>query len=145
MYWVTPGRYYVNASPSRGPDFGAPTSNEVIDQGYATTYYPGTMDASLAATIEVHQKPVRGIQAVLIPDRRERRDHYKTSTSDQNGHFTFRGLTPGDYRLFAWEHLEPFAYNDPEVLRRYEHQGSPIKISESTKLTVEAKMIPAGQ
>jgi hypothetical protein len=101
MYWVTPGRYYVNASPSRGPDFGAPTSNEVIDQGYATTYYPGTMDASLAATIEVHQKPVRGIQAVLIPDRRERRDHYKTSTSDQNGHFTFRGLTPGDYQTFC--------------------------------------------
>jgi len=52
---------------------------------------------------------------------------------------------PGDYKLFAWEEIEPFAYNDPDVLRRYEEVGIPLKVSEAAKLTVEAKMIPAGQ
>jgi carboxypeptidase family protein len=95
--------------------------------------------------VDKDRKPVAGIQAVLIPDRRDRRDLFKTVTSDQNGRFTLRGVAPADYRLFAWEDLEPFAYNDPEILRRYEQQGSPIKISESAKSAVEVTMIPAGQ
>jgi len=90
-------------------------------------------------------KAVSGIQAVLIPDQRNRRDLYKTASSDQNGHFTMKGLTPGGYRLFAWEDLEPFAYNDPETLRRYEQAGTEVKVSESSKATLEVKMIPTGQ
>jgi len=78
-------------------------------------------------------------------DRRDQRDLYRTVTTDQNGQFILRGVNPGGYRLFAWEELEPFAYNDPEILRRHEQMGIPIKISESAKLTVEAKMIAAGQ
>jgi len=97
------------------------------------------------SVVDKDQNPVRGIQAVLIPDRRDRRDLYKTVTTDQNGRFSFRNVAPGDYRLFAWEDLEQFAYNDPEILRRYEQLGNPLKISESARLTVEAKMIPAGQ
>jgi hypothetical protein len=88
----------------------------------------------------------RRVQVVLISDRfRDRRDLLKTATTDQNGDFTLRGIAPGDYKLFAWEEIEPFSYYDPEVLRRYEEQGRSIKVSESAKVTVEAKMIPAGQ
>lgn len=103
--------------------------------------------AQLEGTVlDREQKPVRGVQVVLIPDRfRERRDLYKTSTTDQNGRFTLRGLTPGDYKLFAWEEIEPFSYYDPDVLRRYEEQGNAVKISESAKTAIEAKMIPVGQ
>jgi len=90
-------------------------------------------------------KTVSGIQAVLIPDQRNRRDLYKTTNTDQNGHFTMKGVAPGGYRLFAWEDLEPFAYNDPEILRRYEQAGAEVKISESSKATLEVRMIPAGQ
>jgi hypothetical protein len=90
-------------------------------------------------------KPVSGIQAVLIPDQRNRRDLYKRESSDQNGHFTMKGVPPAGYRLFAWEDLEPFAYNDPEILRRYEQAGTEVKVSESSKATLEVKMIPAGQ
>jgi hypothetical protein len=44
-------------------------------------------------------EPVRGIQAVLIPDRsRDRIELYKIATTDQNGHFTMRGIAPGDTR-----------------------------------------------
>jgi hypothetical protein len=51
----------------------------------------------------------------LIPDRnRDRRDVYKIVVSDQNGHFNMLGVAPGDYKLFAWEDIEPFSYNDPK-------------------------------
>ena len=89
-------------------------------------------------------KPVRGIQAVLIPDRnRERRDVYKTANTDQNGHFTMLGVTPGEYKLFAWEDIEPFSYNDPEVLKQFEEKGKPIRVVESAKDMVELRLIPA--
>jgi hypothetical protein len=103
----------------------------------------GQLDGTI---VDKDQKPQRGIQAVLIPDRqRERRDLYRTATSDQNGHFVIRSVPPGDYKLFAWEDLEPFAYSDPDILRRYEALGLSVKVAESAKLTVEAKIIPAGQ
>jgi len=103
----------------------------------------GQIDGTIA---DKDRKPVRGIQAVLIPDRQtDRRDFYRVAITDQNGHFLIRTVAPGDYKLFAWEDIEPFAYNDPDFLRKYEELGLPVKVAESAKLTVEAKLIPAGQ
>ena len=65
--------------------------------------------------------------------------------SDSQGRFVIKDLEPADYEVFAWEDIEPFAYNDPEVLRRYEQLGVPVKVSESSKVTAEARIIPAGQ
>src|SRR5438093_10674790 len=52
IYWITPGRYYVNASPT-GQVFRFPSDNEVIEPGYVLTWYPGTADESSAAPIEL--------------------------------------------------------------------------------------------
>jgi hypothetical protein len=54
-----------------------------------------------------------------------------------------RGVTPGAYKLFAWEALESFGYFDPEVMRRAEALGKPLHVGESSKLAVEGKIIPA--
>ena len=43
--------------------------------------------------------------------------------TDQEGRFTLRGITPGDYRIFAWEDIEPFAYFDAAVVKQYEAAG----------------------
>ena len=85
-----------------------------------------------------------GAQAVLIPERqRDRRDLFRPSTADQNGHFMMRSIAPGDYKLFAWEDLEPGAYYDPDFTRKYEERATPVKISESTRLSLEVKVLPA--
>jgi hypothetical protein len=103
----------------------------------------GQLDGTI---VDKDQKPQRAIQAVLIPDRlRDRRDLYRTANTDQNGHFMIRTIPPGDYKLFAWEDLEPFAYNDPDVIRRSEELGFAVKVAESSKQTVEVKIIPAGK
>src|SRR6185369_13958808 len=89
-------------------------------------------------------EPVRGIQAVLIPDRsRDRTELYRTATTDQNGHFAMRGIQPGDYKIFAWESIEQYSYYDPEVLVTFEQKGKTVTIGESAKPTVEVKLIPA--
>jgi hypothetical protein len=43
------------------------------------------------------------------------------------------------------EDSEPFAYTDPDFLRKYENLGLAVKVSESQNATVEARLIPAGQ
>jgi hypothetical protein len=92
--------------------------------------------------VDDRMQPMPGVQAVLIPDARNRTELYKTATTDQTGHFVMRGVTPGDYKLFAWEALENYGYFDPDVMRRSEALGKTIQVGESSKLAVEGKIIP---
>lgn len=84
-----------------------------------------------------------GVQAVLIPDRRDRIDLYRNATADQAGRFTMRGITPGDYKLFAWVALENFGYFDGDVIRRSDSPGKAVHVAEAAKQTAEVKIIPA--
>jgi hypothetical protein len=85
-----------------------------------------------------------GIQAVLVPDsNRDRTDLFRTATSDQSGRFSMRRIAPGDYHLFAWETLEPNAYYDPDLLKRFLPLGTELHIEESSRLSPEIRLIPA--
>ena len=96
--------------------------------------------------VDEKMQPVPGVQAVLIPDgNRSRTELYRNATTDQTGRFTIRGVTPGDYKLLSWEALENNGYFDPDVMRRSEALGKPVRVGESSKLFVEGKIIPAGQ
>ena len=89
-------------------------------------------------------RAMSGVSVVLVPERsRDRLDLYQTVTSGQDGRFSMRGITPGEYRLFAWEEIEPFSYFDPEVLKQYETRGVLVRIGESSRETAEVRIIPA--
>jgi hypothetical protein len=102
--------------------------------------YPRQIDGVI---VNDRMQPVTEVQAVLIPDHRSRTELFKTATTDHTGRFAMRGIPPCDYKLFAWEALENFGYFDPDILRRAEAQGKAIQVAESSKLVVEAKIIPA--
>src|SRR5207253_340765 len=86
-------------------------------------------------------QPVPGIEAVMVPDRfRDRADLIKTAVTDKDGRFTIRGIPPGEYKIFAWEAIEQFAYFDPDVLRQFEQLGKAVSIPESGKITLEVKL-----
>jgi len=94
--------------------------------------------------VDAQLEPLPGREVVLIPDWSRHRDElFKDVETDQNGRFQFTGITPGGYRLFAWEALEPHSYFDPEVLARYEHRGTPVRVRESSSESVRLEIIPA--
>ncbi len=104
-----------------------------------------TSSGELSGTVmDKSGRPVAGNPTVvLVPDRlRERTDLYKTTDTSSDGHFTIHGITPGNYRIFAWEDIEPFSYFDPEVLKSYENQGKPIRVDENSKGMIEVTVIP---
>src|SRR5439155_2068567 len=87
--------------------------------------------------------PDRSVQIVLIPaEQRDRSDLYRTASTDDSGRFALTDVAPGDYKLFAWEALDPYAYFDPKILEPFEQQGKPVHVAESTTANVEVEIIP---
>jgi len=68
---------------------------------------------------------------------------YQSVVTDASGHFKIGGVAPGDYKLFAWDNLEPYAYFDPVVLDKVETRGRPVHIAESSNQTVNLSVIAA--
>jgi protocatechuate 3,4-dioxygenase beta subunit len=94
---------------------------------------------------DAKNQPVAGAQVALVPDSRRRKQLqlYKTATSDQNGRFLLRGIAPGEYKLFAWEDIDPGAAQDPEFLRAFESRGESCKVQPGDEQNVQLKLIPA--
>lgn len=87
-----------------------------------------------------------GATVVLIPREKERQEqpsYYKFTISDQNGSFTFKGLTPGEYKAYAWEDLEAGAYMDQDVMKPLESKGEAVSLRESDQKTLQLTLIPA--
>jgi hypothetical protein len=101
----------------------------------------GQMDG---VVINDRREPVAGIEAVLVPARGAARiDLYKTAVTDTSGAFAFRGVPPGEYKVFAWEAIESFGYFDEALLRQSDLQGASVHIEESARERVEVRIIPA--
>lgn len=93
-------------------------------------------------------KPFSGVTVVLVPeDAAMHKDErwFKQTTTDQYGNFTLRGIRPGDYKIFAWEKIEPGAYQDPNFLRRYEDQGIAVRIEDGSRQTLQLALIGEDQ
>ena len=84
-----------------------------------------------------------GASVHLMPEGGPRRDPRlsKTTTTDQYGRFSLRGIAPGDYMLLAWEELEPGAQQDPEFLRRYENRGNAVRVQEGERRSIQLEVL----
>ena len=81
---------------------------------------------------------------VLVPSSslRQQSSLYQTVQSNAEGHFAFESVTPGTYKLFAWEDVETFAWFDADFMRSYESRGTEIVIREGAKEKIELTVIP---
>jgi protocatechuate 3,4-dioxygenase beta subunit len=89
------------------------------------------------------QKLQPGITVVAIPDHPLRwiSDRSKSTSTDQNGRFNLQGLRPGRYRLYAFEEVEPGAYEDPQFIKRYLDRGKTADIGENSQQTIDLTII----
>ena len=87
-----------------------------------------------------------GVTVVLIPERKLAglAETSRTATTDQNGKYQILGLRPGSYRVYAFEHVEPGAYEDEEWLKTFADQAHSLRVSENGQETLDLKPIPAG-
>jgi hypothetical protein len=155
---VLPGEYRVSVAPlppdvyvkqvrfSQADVLNKPMQIASSDSGtfdVTLSNRGGQIDGTIS---DEKQHSVPGIPVVLIPDRqRDRIDLFKTTSSDDKGLFTIRGIAPGDYHVFAWEAMDPYAYFDPELLKQYEQKGKSVHVAEASKEVIDVRMIPSEQ
>jgi hypothetical protein len=123
-----------------GVDFtqGFPASEMVVTLSSNGGQIDGTVQ-------NAKSEPAVGVSVTLIPEasRRSLSYLYKSATTDQNGHFTIKGIKPGEYKVFAWEEMELGAYMDPDFLKPHESAGEAVSIKEDARESLQVKAIPA--
>jgi protocatechuate 3,4-dioxygenase beta subunit len=141
-----PQNYFLKSARLDGVDVLA--AGVTID----TKQTPGLLDILVSANgahidgvVSQDQKPFPGASVTLVPNppHRAEKSLYNITTTDQLGHFVLQGIPPGDYKLFAWEGLDPGAYKSSDFLLPFENRGQSIHIIEGASLSVQLDLIPA--
>ncbi|MDP9206667.1 MAG: carboxypeptidase-like regulatory domain-containing protein [Gemmatimonadota bacterium] len=68
-------------------------------------------------------------------------DAPRVANTDQNGSFQLSNLAPGEYRIAAWEDIEPGLAQNPEFRALFESKAAKVTLQESAHATVEIKLI----
>lgn len=112
---------------------------------------PGKLVVTLAAGAaqvsgsvqDSRSQPAGSALVVLIPEGARRDDpyYYRTASTDQNGQYTLRGIVPGEYRLYAFDLIEPGAYMDPDFIKTFERAGERVSVRQNGQDTVQLKLI----
>lgn len=139
----------VAASGRDAADSGFSVSGGTMTLDLVASSNGGAAEGTVTNQEEVPEKdsPVADAVIVAVPEPRFRShpDRYRKALTDQHGHFTLRGLPPGDYKLFAWESVDGEAYCDPGFLRNYEGQGKTLHVNQGDHASVQLKAIPAAE
>ena len=153
---VPPGRFRLNAVSGMPQDFYVSdvrqNATSVYDGGFdVDNRNPGPLEIILSNGAGVidgvvsdgASKQYSGAIVALVPDphRFENRAVFATVTSDASGRFVFRGIAPGEYRLYAWETTPPNAYQNANFVRRFEDKAKIVVVGQRTSTRVELTLI----
>jgi hypothetical protein len=73
--------------------------------------------------------PLMGATVILLPRNQPiRAATWAVDQSDSDGTFSWKGVAPGEYLAFAFEHGEVFDYADPEVMGPLLRLGQPVTV-----------------
>jgi protocatechuate 3,4-dioxygenase beta subunit len=143
MPGIVPGDYRLSA-------FGLPEGTylksarqgprEILDSGLTIsgTSAPieviiGVNAPAVTGTVQdSNGKPAAGVVAVLVPDA-PRRDQYRLyliSNTTDGGAFTFRNITPGNYKVFLFPESDAEAIQNPAFLAQNESRGTSVQLGE---------------
>jgi hypothetical protein len=67
---------------------------------------------------------------------------YKNAQTDDEGHFSIKGVAPGEYSMFAWENVYPTAWMNSDFLAKYQNRAHPVMASQGTHLDAQLELIP---
>lgn len=155
---VPPGPFHVELSGAIPPDLYVADirqgATSVFDNGIEVrSQAADPVEVQLrtgAATVEgtavdAAGKPVAGATVVLVPNqiRRQNRVLYRTATSDANGRFSIRNVSPGSFKVFAWE--QPIAGNafyNALFLAKHEDKGRSVNVSQGATVNQQLTVIP---
>lgn len=143
-YGLPPGTYLKSVSAGRDDVLEkgySPASSRSLDLVFGT-------GAKLTGTINTpdgNGEP--GVTILAAPDHKLAglADEFRTATTDQNGKYQVQGLRPGSYHVYAFEHIDPGAYEDETWLNGFADLAQTVRLTEGGQENLDLKPIAAGQ
>jgi hypothetical protein len=139
-----PGSSYV-ADVRQGAvsvyDNGLTVGNEPVNPIEVTINTDGgTIEGNV---VSVDRKPVPRTTVVLVPSlsRRQNPELYKIVQTDAQGHFALTGVAPGSWKVFAWESIQPSAYQNAEFIQKYEERGTSVTVAAGVRVNTDVPWI----
>lgn len=152
---VPEGQYFIGVEPADANSYVAELlqgRDSIVDRAVVTVL------RGLADTLEILIQPsastVRGtvvaspskladgVMITLIPEERRRENvalYKRVATVD--GSFTFTGISPGKYRVFAWDRIPEGAELNPEFMDAYRESGTDVAVSSGSTSSVTVRLI----
>ena len=151
---VEPGKYSVDLIPwstwyVQAAQYGQ--TNLLYDDlsiASAGQTYPMEIvlrDDGATLTGSVKSPDGTGAQAtvVAVPEPASRVSAKVAYSSLQNG-FTFNGLAPGEYLIYAFDYADRLEYSNPDVLQAYASQAAHVTLAPNQKTQVVLDLIRTG-
>jgi hypothetical protein len=128
-FYGIPQEYYVRAARFGNED--ALKGLQVTGGGQLEIVLaPGA--ATVQGLVKQENKPYSGAFVLLAPEPYgpEKTHLRKFATSDQNGRYEFKGVAPGDYRVYAWHEPQMPTPAQAEDLKPFESKSAKITAGE---------------
>lgn len=155
---VVPGIWDINVEPV--PPGGYIKAMRLGEQDVLTedmAIEPGTREplhivvsargAVVTGTVTVPRGVARSARASVLLAPSGKYAHvlsfYALAIAEDSGHFEFKGVTPGRYALYAFEELDPSAYEDPGFLKPFEALSEAFDVAEGARIDRQTQLIPA--
>ena len=127
-----PGDLYISGIRQGGVDLQDEGSVEVRPgmQPVEITLSTGAGKVEGSVESAIGGVPARA-DVVLVPSVFRRRNvmYYDRATIDDKVRFSFTGVAPGEYKVFAFEQLADAAEQNPQFIARYETLGQSVTVS----------------
>jgi hypothetical protein len=127
-----PASYYLKSARLSDQD--------VLESGFTMTGDTAKLDLLVSPAggqleglaIDAKQQPSKAATVALIPEaeRQSRLTLFKTTLTDQNGHYSIQGIAPGSYKVYAFEDLPQGANQDPDFMKAFEKSAESVTIGE---------------
>ena len=170
---VGPGEYRVYVPPLISPfQWGAPNIPQPLQGMYVKSARLGNEDVlsnrvrvgggTSPGQIEIlvgaggrfngnamndRREPVPNATVVLVPDgaSRQRRDLFRSTSTDISGRFSIQGIPAATYKAFAFEEVSVDAWQNPDFMRPLESRGTSIEIRDGNPSSADLQVIPAAK
>jgi hypothetical protein len=138
-----PEGFYLKEARLNGRDVLTTSSDDFSEGGNLEVVVSPNAGDLEGQVVDAEGRPAVAVEAVLIPEALRRHpERYEHVITDAEGRFRIATVPPGDYKVFAWERVEDYAYFDEYALMPFENLGVPVRVAESSSVTVEVELIP---
>jgi hypothetical protein len=141
-FYGTPENYYVRSARFGNED--ALKSGLQVTAGGKLEIVLAPGAAAVQGVARQDDKPYSGAFVLLAaePYGPQTAHLRKFANSDQNGRFEFKGVAPGDYRLFAWQEPQMPLPADAEALKPVESHAVKVAVREGATEQANVTVIP---